>query len=333
MPEMPKFLQIEPVGQCNLKCRMCPIQFRTDGQHGAPAFIEFDDFVNLIEQFPETEELQLQGLGEPMMHPRFFEMVEFAARRGIRVGTNSNLTLFTRRRAALCVRSGLDALHVSLDGATKETYEHIRVNSNFERVVANIKLLEAVKETLESETPRLRLVFVLMRRNLHELPAFVELARELRVGEIFAQHLCHDFQESTLPAHYRPMRDFVETETLLNEDAARVERYFGAARRVAEKLNVDLRLPTPRPDNPHAAATSGRARCDWAWRGMYFSFDGQAMPCCMISTPDRFSFGNAVEEGARELWTGEKYEDFRRGLESGDPPEICRSCAVYNGTF
>ena len=33
---LPRFLQIEPVGQCNLRCRMCPIQFRTDGSPGGP---------------------------------------------------------------------------------------------------------------------------------------------------------------------------------------------------------------------------------------------------------------------------------------------------------
>jgi hypothetical protein len=33
-------------------------------------------------QFPDLEEIQLQGLGEPMMHPRFFDMVAYAVSRG-----------------------------------------------------------------------------------------------------------------------------------------------------------------------------------------------------------------------------------------------------------
>ena len=33
---LPKFLQVEPVGQCNLRCRMCPIQFREDGPPHGP---------------------------------------------------------------------------------------------------------------------------------------------------------------------------------------------------------------------------------------------------------------------------------------------------------
>jgi hypothetical protein len=30
-PPLPRLVQIEPVGQCNLRCQMCPIQFRKDG--------------------------------------------------------------------------------------------------------------------------------------------------------------------------------------------------------------------------------------------------------------------------------------------------------------
>src|SRR5947209_9161247 len=98
--DLPRFLQVEPVGQCNLRCQMCSIPFRQDGPPFGPvAFMDFDVFTRLVDQFTELEEIQLQGLGEPMMHPRFFEMIEYAVARGIKVGTNTNATLLTARRA------------------------------------------------------------------------------------------------------------------------------------------------------------------------------------------------------------------------------------------
>src|SRR3954447_1674159 len=98
---LPKFLQVEPVGQCNLRCQMCPIQFRRDGPpYGPPAFMKFETFTRLIDDLvPGLEEVQLHGLGEPMMHPRFFDMVAYASRKGIKVGTNTNLTLLNAKRA------------------------------------------------------------------------------------------------------------------------------------------------------------------------------------------------------------------------------------------
>ena len=61
--------------------------------HGPPAFLPWPDFVRIVDAAPRARELQLQGLGEPMLHPRFFDMVEYAAAKGLRVSTNTNGTL------------------------------------------------------------------------------------------------------------------------------------------------------------------------------------------------------------------------------------------------
>ena len=330
---LPTYAQLEPVGQCNLRCQMCAIQFRQDGPpFGALAFMSLERFVQALDALPGLRELHLQGLGEPMMHPRFFEMVALAAARGIRVSTNTNATLLNQRRAEGCVTSGLDCVHVSLDGATAATYERIRVRAHFDRVTANVERLLAARERLGSATPRLRMVMVLMRQNLDELPALVRLAHRWQVEGLFVQHLCHDFGESSLPARYRPMRAFVDEQTLLHEDEARVEAAFSEARALAEALGVDLRLPRARP-RPHAPGVSGRQRCDWPWRGAYLSYDGSAMPCCMVSTPDRINFGSIADRDFASIWNSAEYEAFRERLDSDDPPEVCRSCAVYAGMF
>ncbi|HLI09177.1 MAG TPA: radical SAM protein [Ktedonobacteraceae bacterium] len=331
--QLPTYVQIEPVGQCNLRCQMCSIQFRQDGPpYGPPAFMAFETFIRLVDQFSGLRELHLQGLGEPMMHPRFFDMVEYAAGKGARVTTNSNLTLLNDRRAERCVTSGLDCLHVSLDGATAATYERIRKRAHFERVVANIERLLAARERLGSARPRLRLVMVIMRQNLHELPDLVRLAHRWSAEELFVQHLCHDFGEESLPAQYRPMRDFVREQTLLEEDLTRIEHYFAEARDLARALDLRLRLPRPRP-RLYAPDTPGRERCEWPWSGAYISYQGYAMPCCMVSTPDRVHFGNMAEQGVAATWDSPHFQAFRDRLASAEPPEICRSCALYTGTF
>lgn len=333
MTALPRFVQIEPVGQCNLRCRMCPIQFRPEGRPGQPrAYLDYDVYCRLVDQFPDMEELQLQGLGEPLLHPRFFDMVRYAAQRGVRVSTNTNMTVMTDEGAEECARSGLHTLHISLDGATAETYQSIRLRSRFQRVLRNLRRVQDAKRRLDSSLPHLRLVVVAMRDNLAELPDLVRLAHEEGIGRIFVQHLCHDFGESTLPAHYAPMRSFIDAQTLLNDDPERVAACFEAARAQARELDVDLRLPnlTPRryPDG-----TPGRSRCDWPWRGAYISYDGKAMPCCMVATPDRIHFGDMAQDGVMPVWNNRQYESFREQLASGAPPDVCRSCSLYAGNF
>jgi radical SAM protein with 4Fe4S-binding SPASM domain len=331
--ELPTYIQIEPVGQCNLRCTMCPIQFRQDGPpYGPPAFLPFETFTRLVDEFTGLKQLHLQGLGEPMMHPRFFDMVSYGVGKGIQVTTNSNLTLINPKRAEACVTSGLDTLHISVDGASPEMYERIRVRGKFERVMRNIGQVLQARERLRSELPHLHMVTVIMKQNLHELPALVRLAHEWQMEEMFVQHLSHDFNEATLPALYQPMRDYVNEQTLLTQDLGRIERYFGEARQIAQELGIKLRLPRTRT-RVYPAGTPGRERCSWPWTGAYISYQGYAMPCCMIATPDRGHFGNLVEQGVEATWNGPAYQTFRDQLASENPPDVCRSCSLYSGTF
>ena len=330
--DLPGFLQIEPVGQCNLQCPMCPVAFRRDApSDGSPAFMQFDHFVGLIEQFPGLKELHVQGLGEPMMHPRFFDMVAYASTKGIAVTTNSNLTLMSDTRAERAVTSGLAGLHISFDGATPATYEDIRRGASFDDVLNNIEKVCRARVRLQSTRPALRLVMVVMRRNLEELPDLIRLAHRCSMSSVFVQHLGHEFGESALPPEYEPMRTFIQRETLTGS-LDQVERYFYEARAVAKEVGIELRLPRLQPAL-YEHGTGGRSRCQWPWNGSYITYQGYAIPCCMIATPDRGHMGNTIDCGVEAVWNDLPYQAFRNRLESHEPPDICGSCAVYKGTF
>ena len=57
------------------------------------------------------------------------------------------------------------------------------------------------------------------------------------------------------------------------------------------------------------------------------------MPCCMVSTPDRANMGNMFDHGVEQVWNGDVFNAFRDRLASDEPPDICKSCAVYAGIF
>ncbi len=330
---LPGYLQLEPVGQCNLRCQMCPIPFREDGPpHGPPAFMAWGTFTRILEDLPELRELHLQGLGEPMMHPRFFDMVEYAAARGVTVSTNSNLTLLTPARARRCAASGLEWLHVSIDARSPELYAAIRRRSRLDRVLSNLRGLLRARAELRTDRPHLRMVSVVMRQNLAELPDLVELAAEYGFEALFVQHLCHDFGEEACPrgtvrcassSTVRPC----STKTWIASRATSTRRVDRA-----RAVGVELRLPRARP-RPTASAVTGRQRCSWPWTGGYVSYQGRAMPCCMIATPDRLTLGDVGSASFAEVWDSDAYRDFRDRLASPTPPSICSSCAVYNGIF
>ena len=330
----PTYVQIEPVGECNLRCTMCPINYRDDHPLNGSRhkMMDFDLFRSIVDQFTNMKTLHLQGLGEPTLHPRFFDMVTYAVNKGIRVTTNTNLTTLNPKRALLAVTSGLDTLHFSIDGTTAETYERIRVNARFDRVIANLENLVNHKRQLGSALPHLHMVMVIMQQNLAELPDLVRLASHYGAEEVFAQQLSHDFGDPAFHKSFQPLNDYVKEQSLLYEDPQRIEHYFSQAKALAQELGVALRLPRPRV-KPYPADMPGRERCDWPWSSAYVSFQGYALPCCIASSPDVMQLGLINAENLEAVWNGPAYQDFRAKLASSTPPEICRSCSIYNGMF
>ena len=226
-------------------------------------------------------------------------MVAEAKARGIDVGFNTNAMLLTRQRADRLVALGLDWLHVSLDGATAPTYEGIRSGADFERVAANLRGLRDARAAAGGHGPWVRVVFVAMRRNVHELPDLVHLLGEWGVDELHVQGLSHTFDDTDPAGAYAGIRDFAETESLAGAAPAAVAEVFGRAREEARRCGVRLRLPTP-DAAPHPGEP-GRPGCSWPWDAAYVTSSGTVQPCCMVMGDDRISMGSLTEADLADI--------------------------------
>ncbi|GAA5183224.1 radical SAM/SPASM family putative metalloenzyme maturase [Rugosimonospora acidiphila] len=324
-PPLPMALQVEVTSACNLRCAMCLVRYRPPVNKLAGA-MPLATLRRLIDDVPGLRRLTLQGLGEPLLAPDLLEMIRYARSRGIRVGFNSNATLLTRDRAEELVEAGLDWLHVSLDGADAPTFEGIREGARFDRVLANLRGLVEAKRAAGSDTPWLRVVFVAMRRNVAQLPDLVALLAGVGVAELRVQNLSHSFADTDPAGAYRQIREYAAEQALwTGADRAVAETAYAAAGRVAREHGIELRLPK--------AVESTRPGCGWPWDEAYVTSRGVVQPCCMVMGDDRVSMGRLGESGFGEIWMGPAYREFRRRLRDGDPPEVCRGCALYRGVF
>jgi radical SAM protein with 4Fe4S-binding SPASM domain len=332
-PPLPTELQVEVTGACNLACKMCLVRYRPKlGK--AEGAMPFATFKAIVDRLPTLEQITLQGLGEPLLAPDLFRIIEYAAARGVRMGFNTNGTFLTEQTAERLVRAGLDWLNVSLDGASQETYEAIRHGSDFERVTTNIVALARTIRRLGAEKPTLSLVFVAMRRNVHELPELVRLANEWGIGRLFVQNLSHSFSDTDPWGSYSAIREFARDEALwAEEDKAEAERTFARTRDLAAELGVELRLPRlgEPPRRPRKPGTPG---CHWPFSAAYVTHDGKVQPCCMVMGSDRAVLGDAGRDEFPAVWYGDDYRRFRaKLLTDDDPPTVCRGCSLYRGVF
>jgi MoaA/NifB/PqqE/SkfB family radical SAM enzyme len=329
VPPLPRRLQLEVTSACNLRCAMCLVRYRPPVNKLAGA-LDVGLFRRLLDDLPDLADLTLQGLGEPLLHPRLVDMVREARERGIRVGFNSNATLLSRAMAERLVRAGLDWLHVSLDGASPATYESIREGARLPAVLRNLADLVAVRRALGRANPQIRVVFVAMRRNVAELPALVELVGRIGIADVRVQNLSHDFADTDPAGGYREIREYAREQALWADDAVTRPAY-AAARRAAAAHGVQLRLP--RTTGQTAAAAPPGPRCTWPWEAAYVTSASVVQPCCMVMGDDRVALGRLTERSFPEIWADEPYVEFRRRLAAGPPPDVCRGCSLYHGTF
>jgi radical SAM protein with 4Fe4S-binding SPASM domain len=333
-PAPPRELQLEVTAACNLACTMCLVSYRpkVGKREGS---MSFEVFRRLIDGLPELERVTLQGLGEPLLAPGIMDMIAYASERGIAVGFNSNGQLLTPDRSEQLVASGLAWLCVSVDGAVAETYESIRGGARFDRLERHVPALMRAVER-HGAGPDVSIVFVAMRRNIHELPDLVRLAARWGVPRVRVQNLSHSFDDTDPSGSYADIRRFASEQALwTGSDHATARAAFTEAEAAAEEVGCELRLPRLEEPDPQSgdAGAAVRRGCDWPWRSTYVTHGGSVQPCCMVMGSDRISLGDVNETPFGEIWGGDAYGDFRARLESDEPPDVCRGCSLYRRVF
>jgi MoaA/NifB/PqqE/SkfB family radical SAM enzyme len=143
---------IEVTGLCNLRCVMCPhglLEQKAERGH-----MKWEVFTRIIDDAQHLiHEADLFGGGEPLLHPRIFDMVRYAHDAGINSRLHTNATILTREKSIMLIKSGLDFLSFSFDGYSKEEYERTRVNASYEKTLNNILTFLCAKQELGSKKP------------------------------------------------------------------------------------------------------------------------------------------------------------------------------------
>jgi MoaA/NifB/PqqE/SkfB family radical SAM enzyme len=176
--------------KCNLRCRMCHFSFDDvfyrPANHTSLALFER----SAESALPLAHTLVLSASNEPLMSPHFIDILKIAARYSVpEFLFLTNGQLLSAKIADAILETGVTQVQISIDGATKETYEYIRRGAQFDRLVRNLEYLSARKRELGRSSPRLQFNVVLMQRNLEELHLFVDLAEKVGVEWIAARHL------------------------------------------------------------------------------------------------------------------------------------------------
>src|SRR5260370_5210824 len=182
----PVCLYLETTNRCNLLCTTCP---RTYEELEPPADMSWELFTSIVDQVPNIERAVLHGVGEPMLVKNLPKMVRYLKDRGAYVLFNTNGTVLNEKNGRALIEAGLDELRVSLDAASAKSYRAIRGKDYFGRILRNVRAFRNLQEREGSDRPRVSAWLTGLKDTILELPAFVQVAAEIGVREVYLQRL------------------------------------------------------------------------------------------------------------------------------------------------
>lgn len=160
--QAPNTAYIETTSACNLNCVMCPTQRPAVKANKPSAHLDLDLFRRLIDEIvadhPAITTLYLHKDGEPLLHPRIVEMIDYAASRHGNVILVTNATMLDEAMTRAILATPLQQIRFSVDGLTRETFEKIRiqlptnefagdgVDVGFQAVMRNIQRFLALRQ-------------------------------------------------------------------------------------------------------------------------------------------------------------------------------------------
>jgi len=319
---LPRSLYLETTNRCDSKCQTC---IRTFQSLEPPADLTLEQVKAITEQFPVLDRVVLHGIGEPLLNVEIFEIVAHLKSRAVTVLFNSDAISLTATRALRLIESGLDEYRVSLDAATRQTYRRLRGVDQFDRVVANVRRLVQLERERSRSAPRVSLWFTASRANLHELPAFVRLAADLGVDEVYVQRLVFNglgLATAENALHGRLQRQEQDVLDQAQELAGGLGLALRASGLTTPLASLKGEMSSPRP----------WAGCQRPWTLSYVTANGNVLPCCISPWVARdyqaLILGNALTEPFADIWNGERYRRFRIDFESESPPDPCRGCGL-----
>lgn len=327
--DSPRVVFIEVTNHCNLLCETCPRTFVT---YEAPQTLSWDNFLRIIEQFPDMQRAVLHGIGEPLLNRDLVRMITHLKTRNVTVLFNSNGTLLTEEWARKLIGSGLDEFRCSIDGASPKTYARIRGAPLLHRIVDNLERFTALQREMRATKPRVSIWMTGMRENIAELPDLVRLAAQVGVLEVYVQRMVYYLDHARAPGMMS------DTNALYNDFDAQCDRIIADADRVAHALGVKLAAsgathPRNSLANPHKRDPRPWAACLRPWSTAYVTANGNCLPCCIspfaTTDYDSLKMGNLFERDFSEIWNNEKYHAWRNQLLSDHPQGACRGCGVH----
>ena len=298
-------IRVETTKSCNLKCPGCRRNFKASISSEPGARHLTVGMLELMIRDTSTKVVRWEGDGEPLANPHFKDLIKYCGLHRIKSMLCTNGTLLTREYVRLLEENGVFRIHISFDGARRDTYERLRVGADYDKVIYNCKMVG------ESKIPLFMSIVLFNEEIIEELPEYVELGKRVGAAGI---HMLSLQQEDV--GFYGLAPDLSKYENELKRFRGLVES------------NGMLFVSTV-SGAPHFVD------CDDAYTNPYGLLNGDIYPCQYIANLRRgevyqgirftvphlnYKMGNLYETTMQKAWHSKGWQELRKVLKESRQP-------------
>lgn len=166
-------LYLSITNKCNLNCKHC---FRTAGKELKNELTaeEIKKILDSATKSVVSKQVSITG-GEPFARNDIFEILKYAYEKDLSVDISTNAILLDEEKIRILEElDNIFYMQISVDGITKESYEYIRGNNTFDKLIKSLNLIKKSKFLEQIDLMMIYLVTPKNYKEIEKLPEFAE---------------------------------------------------------------------------------------------------------------------------------------------------------------
>ncbi|UMZ74519.1 tungsten cofactor oxidoreductase radical SAM maturase [Natranaerofaba carboxydovora] len=311
-----KKLYIELTTRCNFNCTTC-IRNSWDEEIDHMSEKTLKTILDQIDELPELNTVHLGGFGEPSTHPSFFEVLETIKKHELKAEFITNGHFLTAENSKKIIDLGVDRIIISVDAPEKETFEEIRLDSDFNQLIKNINYINELKKEARAKKPELWIEFVAMKKNYEMLPTLVKMAGKYMIDSIIVTNLL-------------PYTEDMINEVLYDTGEDELDIGSGGGLIYFKSKLPEMKLRTTRYCNfveSNSAVINRHGKVSPCYG---FLHDHTEYIYGRKKINNKHYFGDVNKEKLKDIWQNDSYVKFRSLVKDQQFPS-CTDCKYLEG--
>jgi hypothetical protein len=254
VPALPSRLYIETTAACNISCEQACCAPETGITRTRQAgMLDFELFKRVVDEAgPSLARIDFFNYGEAFLHKRAVEMCEYIKQQfpHVYLYTSTNGLAFTEEQVRRLVRSGIDEVTFSIDGATPESYLKYRRRGDFDKAIRNLRFAVDEKRAAGRDLPFINWRYILFTHN--DSDAEMQLAQTM-AAEIGVDRLCWELTDHPEDLFSRRFLPGTGDLARIRHEVWDDNNLGNAIPGATPRAEIDVRGPLPLPGLPIVA--------------------------------------------------------------------------------